>query len=232
LPYVEMTTAVMKHFGVQVQRRDSAWTTRAGQRYRPSPYPVEADASGASYFLAAAAMTGGTIVVEGLSPVSLQGDSGFLRVLTTMGCGYEDPGGGIRITAGTKLHGISVDMNSMPDVVPTLAVLALFAEGETRIRNVGHLRYKESDRLAALATELRKVGAEVRVSGDDLEIVPVPLHGAFLETYDDHRLAMSFALIGLRVPGIRIENPGCVKKSFPAFWGEFEKLYKTSSGAR
>jgi 3-phosphoshikimate 1-carboxyvinyltransferase len=115
-------------------------------------------------------------------------------------------------------------MNSIPDVVPTLAVIALFAEGITRIRNVGHLRFKESDRLQAIHDELEKLGANIAIEEDGLVISPAPLHGAQLDTYDDHRMVMSFALAGLRVPGVKIENPECVSKSFPGFWEEFERL--------
>ena len=126
--------------------------------------------------------------------------------------------------SGTVLKGIDVDMNSMPDVVPTLAVAALFAGSPTRISNIAQLRHKESDRLAALETELRKLGANISATDDTLEIIPTPLRGAQLDTYDDHRLAMSFALVGLKVAGVKIENPECVKKSFPGFWKELQNL--------
>ncbi len=223
--YVDMTLEVMKRFGVEVGRTGNKhFSVRAGQRYRPAEFLVEPDASGASYFFAAAAITGGEVVVEGLSSMSLQGDIGFIRILESMGCTVSEGTEGIRVKSTGTLSGALVDMNSMPDAVPTLAVTALFASGPTRIRNVAHLKHKESNRLDALATELTKLGARVTVTDDGLEIDPARLTGAQLDTYDDHRLAMSFALIGLRVPGVKIENPDCVKKSFPLFWREFEKL--------
>jgi 3-phosphoshikimate 1-carboxyvinyltransferase len=217
---------VMQRFGAQVQHTDyRRFKVAAGQRYAPGEFNVEPDASGASYFFAAAAMCGGEVMVEGLRSNSLQGDIHFLEVLRHMGCDVIEETDGVRVRSSGRLEGVEVDMNTMPDVVPTLAVTALFGRSRTRILNVRHLRHKESDRLGSLATELRKLGACVTVLADGLEIDPVQLHGALLDTYDDHRLAMSFALAGLRVPGVKIENPDCVKKSFPAFWAEFEKLY-------
>ena len=225
-PYVDATIAVMENFGMRVQCVDHTWySVKSGQRYAPTEYDVEPDASGASYFFAAAAIVGGEVLVEGLKRESLQGDLKFVDVLEQMGCSVTYGATGIKINSSGVLRGIDIDMNSMPDVVPTLAVTALFADGPTRIRNVAHLRYKESDRLQSLASELQKLGASVTLKEDGLEIAPSPLRGAQLDTYDDHRLAMSFALAGLKVPGVRFENPECVKKSFPTFWREFEKLY-------
>jgi 3-phosphoshikimate 1-carboxyvinyltransferase len=224
--YVEMTMEVMKRFAVEVGcKGHEQFSVRAGQHYGPAGIIVEPDVSSASYFLAAAAIGGGEVVVEGLGLQSLQGDIGFARLLRDMGCDFLEVQEGLKVRSAGRLRGIDVDMNAMPDVVPTLAVAALFAEGTTRIRNVGHLRYKESDRLSALATELPKLGARIAHWENGLEITPAPLHGAELATYGDHRLAMSFALVGLRVPGVKIENPDCVRKSFPTFWVEFEKLY-------
>ena len=226
IPYIDLTLDVMQAFGVGVEYFDRKWfRVKSGQTYSPASYSVEPDASGASYFLSAAAILGGEIVVEGLSRTSRQGDIAFARLLETMGAFVEEEGGNLRLVSKGALHGIDMDMNSMPDLVPTLAVTALFASGATRIRNVAHLRFKESDRLEALETELKKLGANITLHEDGLEIVPAPLHGCLLDTYDDHRLAMSFALIGTKVPGVKIENPDCVKKSFLAFWKEFEKLY-------
>lgn len=223
--YVDMTLDAMKRFGVAVDcTGNKRFSVRACQRYRPTEFVVEPDASGASYFFAAAAITGGEVVVEGLNSKSLQGEIGFTRILESMGCTVSEEGDGIRVKGNSRLSGVLVDMNSMPDAVPTLAVTALFASGPTRIRNVAHLRYKESDRLDALAAELTKLGAHITVTDDRLEIDPSKLTGAQLDTYDDHRLAMSFSLIGLRVQGVKIENPDCVRKSFPSFWKEFEKL--------
>jgi 3-phosphoshikimate 1-carboxyvinyltransferase len=226
IPYVEMTIDVIEKFGVRVECVARKWfTIKSGQRYHPTEFVVEPDASGASYFFAAAAVAGGEVVVEGLGRESSQGDVQFVEVLKQMGCEVEVVNDELRVKSVGKVRGVDVDMNAMPDIVPTLAVTALFAEGNTHIRNVAHLRYKESDRLQGLVTELQKLGASVTLVDDGLEIIPAPLHSAQLDTYDDHRLAMSFALVGLKVPGVKIENPECVKKSFPTFWKEFEKLY-------
>lgn len=225
IPYVHLTLEVMKRFGVQAEARDTRrFVVKAGQRYQPTDYTIEPDASAASYFLSAAAIAGGRVKVEGLDFSSTQGDSEFLKVLKRMGVKVAESQGGAECTGAGVLEGIDIDMNGMPDIVPTLAVTALFARTPTRIRNVAHLRHKESDRLTALSSELKKLGANITMYDDGLEIIPAPLHGAMLDTYDDHRLAMSFALIGLRVPGVKIGNPNCVKKSFPGFWKEFERL--------
>jgi 3-phosphoshikimate 1-carboxyvinyltransferase len=186
-------------------------------------FDIEPDASAASYFWAAAAITGGQIRVSGLTMHSLQGDVRFVEVLEEMGCTAVRGDSGITVRCG-PLHGIDVDMNDISDTVMTLAAVACFVEGPTTIRNVAHIRHKETDRLAALATELRRVGAEVTEFADGLTITPRPLHGAEIETYNDHRMAMSMALIGLRVPGIVIKNPGCVAKTYPHFFTDLERL--------
>ena len=186
-------------------------------------YRVEPDASAASYFFAAAALSGGRIGVRGLSASSLQGDVRFVELLEAMGCTVERGPSKLSVQ-GDPLHGINADMNDISDTVMTLAAVACFAEGPTTIRNVAHIRHKETDRLAALATELRRVGAEVEEFADGLTITPRPLHGAEIETYNDHRMAMSMALIGLKVPGIVIKNPGCVAKTYPGFFADLEKL--------
>lgn len=225
-PYVEMTMRVMEDFGVKVDRPDrNTFIIETGQRYTPVEYVVEPDASSASYFFAVAALLGGSVTVQGLGAVSMQGDREFAGILQRMGCEVRRGGNDLEVSRHGPLRAIDVDMNTMPDLVPTLAVVALFAEGPSSIRNVGHLRYKESDRLESLATELRKVGANIHRTDAGLTVEPAKLNGGQLDTYDDHRLAMSFALIGLRVPGVSIENPECVRKSFPGFWSEFEKLH-------
>jgi len=141
-----------------------------------------------------------------------------------MGCRVEAADGGVRVVGGGPLHGIDVDMNGMPDVVPTLVAVALFADSPTRIRNVGHLRHKESDRLDGFAGKLRSLGADVAVVDDGLVVNPGALTGGLLETDDDHRMAMTFALIGLRTPGLRITQPECVRKSYPTFWNELDSI--------
>ena len=228
--YVSMTLDVMRHFGAHaVEVRPDGYVVQAKAGYHPATFTVEADASSASYPLAAAAITGGEVFVEGVKPDSTQGDSSFVKILEAMGCRVHWSGSGLDIQGTDGLKGIDVDMNAMPDVVPTLSVVALFARGQTRIRNIAHLRYKESDRLQALATELSKLGAAITLRPDGLEIVPSLLHGAQLGTYGDHRLVMSFALAGLRVSGVRIEEPESVKKSYPRFWAEFEKFSHPTS---
>jgi 3-phosphoshikimate 1-carboxyvinyltransferase len=186
-------------------------------------YQIEPDASAASYFWAAATIAAGEVTVANLNKRSLQGDVSFVDVLEDMGCEIFEVAGGLTVK-GRPLHGIDVDMNDISDTVMTLAAVACFAEGPTTIRNVAHIRHKETDRLAALATELRRVGAKVDEFADGLTIRPRPLHGAEIETYDDHRMAMSMALIGLRVPGIVIKNPGCVAKTYPRFFDDLEAL--------
>jgi 3-phosphoshikimate 1-carboxyvinyltransferase len=186
-------------------------------------YPIEPDASAASYFFAAAAVTGGGVCVAGLDGDSLQGDVRFMEVLQEMGCRWVPSGVGLDLEGG-PLRGIDVDMNDISDTVMTLAAVACFAEGPTTIRNVAHVRHKETDRLAALATELRRLGAGVDELPDGLKITPGPLHGAAVETYNDHRMAMSLSLIGLRVPGVVIKNPACVAKTYPRFFEDLERL--------
>lgn len=224
-PYIDLTISVMHKFGVEVSESGNSFYIPTARKYLSNEYIIEADASAASYFFAAAAITGGSVLVRNLSLNSEQGDIKFLDILQLMGCKAVTDNEGVKVTGG-NLSAIVVDMNEVPDMVPTLAVIALFAEGKTSIKNVKHLRYKESDRLKALATELQKLGAEVTEYDDGLEILPKEIYiGAEIETYDDHRIAMSFAIAGLKIHGIKIQNPGCVKKSFPNFWDEFENLY-------
>jgi len=219
--YVDMTIDVMSKFGVDVERDYyKEFCVKSGQNYKGCEYIVESDASGASYFLAAAAITGGRVRVEGLGEDSLQGDAKFVDVLREMGCSVKKSSDWLEVEGGA-LRGVDVDMNDTPDVVQTLASVAVFAEGNTRIRNVRNLRYKETDRITAIVNELKKVGVGVKEFEDGIEIIPSPPHSAEISTYNDHRMAMSFALIGLRVQGIKIKNPGCVDKTFPDF---FERL--------
>jgi 3-phosphoshikimate 1-carboxyvinyltransferase len=222
-PYVALTVSMMRHWGAQVMTEGRSFHVRATREYRLCEYHIEPDASAASYFWAAAAITGGEVEVSGLTTKSLQGDVRFVDVLEEMGCIVVGGDSGI-IVRGGPLHGIDVDMNDISDTVMTLAAVACFAEGPTTIRNVAHIRHKETDRLAAVATELRRVGAEVEEFADGLTITPRPLHGAEIETYNDHRMAMSMALVGLRVSGIVIKDPGCVAKTYPHFFTDLEKL--------
>ncbi len=224
-PYVDLTLEVMEDFGITYYREGySFFKVPGGQHYQATDYAIEADASSASYFWAAAAVTGGKVTIANLSPDSCQGDAAFPRVLERLGCTVESSEAGFMVQGG-PLHGISVDMAAMPDLVPTLAVVAAFAEGETVITGVAHLRHKESDRLLAVATELNKMGIAARETADGLIIPGGTPHRAAIDTYQDHRLAMSFAVAGLQTSGVIINDPGCVAKSFPDFWEYFEKLY-------
>ncbi len=228
-PYIRMTESMMRDWGAYWRMSsESAYVfepdSRVGYCRDRELYAIEPDASAASYFFAAAAVTGGTVTVADLSRKSLQGDVGFVDVLERMGCRAEECSAGITVH-GRPLRGIDVDMNAISDTVMTLGVAACFAEGPTRIRNVAHIRHKETDRIAALAAELRKIGAEVEEFADGIAITPRPLHGAEIETYDDHRMAMSLALVGLKVPGIVVLKPGCVAKTYPDFWSDFERLH-------
>ncbi|MCP4191926.1 MAG: 3-phosphoshikimate 1-carboxyvinyltransferase [Planctomycetaceae bacterium] len=222
-PYVDMTCRVMESFGVSVQNQSTALEIPAGQRYQSLDYSIEPDASAASYFWAAAAVTDGDVTVEGLTPEAMQGDVAFCQCLAQMGCSVEALDDGIRVQ-GASLNGIDVDMNTISDTVQTLAAVALFAKGKTRIRGVEHNRHKETDRIRDLATELRKLGAEVAEFTDGLEITPLKLRGAEIETYDDHRMAMSLAIAGLRIPGVVILEPGCTSKTYPRFFDDLNGL--------
>jgi 3-phosphoshikimate 1-carboxyvinyltransferase len=224
MPYVDMTLHVMRSFGSVIETIEmKTFTIDNRQRYIGHDFIIEPDASSATYFLGAAAITKGRVVITNLTSDSLQGDIQFLPILSDMGCTIIKHPESIEIHGG-KLHGIEVDMNEIPDCVPTLAVIAAFAKGETTIKNIAHVRHKETDRLDALSKELTKIGARVELSEDELVIHPQPLHGAVIETYNDHRIAMSFAVAGLQIDGINIKNPMCVTKSFPNFWEEFQKL--------
>lgn len=232
VPYLKMTTSVMDRFGVAVVERYEADAVRfvvaAPQRYTGCTFAVEPDASNATYFLAAAAVAGGRVTVEGLGTDSVQGDARFVDVLERMGCAVEREPTRLTVTApadGAPLRGIDVDLNEMPDTVQTLAATAMFADGPTRIRNVANLRVKETDRIAALATELTRLGATIDERPDGLTIhPPKQIKPATLDTYDDHRMAMSLALVGLRVPGVVIRDPGCCAKTFPDFFDRWRRL--------
>ena len=261
-PYVDITLDVMKNFGIDVKNLNykkfiinnnkkykpinykiegdassasyffaAAAVTKGkvmvknGKTYKARNYIIEGDASSASYFFAAAAITKGKIMVKNINPNSKQGDIKFVDILKKMGCGVKKGNDFIEVQ-GNRLKSVDVDMNEMPDVVPTLAVTSLFADSTTIIRNVQNLRFKETDRLKALAFELRKIGANVEEMNDGLKIKRRRLQKAIIETYNDHRMAMSFAVAGLAINGIKIKNPNCVAKSFPDFWNKFNSLYK------
>ena len=222
--YADITLDIMKTFGVHVDNESyQHFKVKAGDRYKAQTYRVESDWSSASYFLAAGAVTGGEVTLTDINPHSVQGDAQFTSVLEKMGCLVEKKSHSLHIK-GNPLQGISINMNNMPDAVQTLAVTALFAEGETVIQGIGNLRIKETDRISALANELSRLGAEVETGEDFLIIRPGDYKGAEIETYNDHRMAMSFAVAGLKIPGICIKNPKCVEKSFPDFFQRFANL--------
>jgi len=230
-PYVSMTLSVMEAFGVTIENQDFRRFDIQPARYSGHEYAIEPDATAASYFFALAAITGGTVTLEGLGSSSIQGDLKFVDILEQMGCWVLREPARTTVKAG-RLRGVDIDMNAVSDTVMTLAVVALFAEGTSRIRNVAHVRHKESDRIAALAAELRKLGARIDEYPDGLLIDPPAsdrLHGARLATYDDHRMAMSLALAGLRIPGVTVVEPGCVAKTYPGFWNDLEELRAKSN---
>jgi len=231
VPYVVMTLGVMQSFGVEptTSRDYKEMTISTGEAYSPCIYQVEPDASAASYFWAAAAVTGGRVTVEGLHAKSLQGDVEFVGCLERMGCRVKYDADAITVI-GEELHGIDVDMNAISDTVQTLAVVALFADSPTRIRNVAHIRHKETDRIAAIACELRKLGAKVQEFSDGVEIHPGTFRPATIETYNDHRMAMSFAIAGLREKGVVIQNPSCTAKTYPHFFADLEQLLGRTQG--
>jgi 3-phosphoshikimate 1-carboxyvinyltransferase len=218
--FVELTVDVMRAFGARVELGESGAHVRAGHAYEARTYRIEPDAQSAVYGFAAAAIAGGRVRVEGIPARSSQTDLAVLEVLEAMGCRVERLPDAVEVSRApeAELRGVDVDMNHIPDAALAIAVVALFAEGRTRLRNIAHIRIKETDRMAALETEIRRIGGEARAGRDDLVVAPGVLHGADVETYDDHRMAMSFALAGLRVPGIRIRDPGCVAKTWPGFF--------------
>ncbi len=224
-PYVEMTIAALAEMGVTVKREGyTRFTVAAGQKLRGGSVTVEPDASGMSYFLAAAAVLGGTVTIPGIGKDSKQGDVGLVEALVRMGCTAEVTDTSITLSGG-DLRGIDIDMEAMPDVVPTLAVVAAFAQGTTHISNIASLRIKECDRIAAVTTELRKMGITVEEHPDAMTITGGSPKGAVIDTYDDHRIAMCFAIAGLRTEGVVIQDPGCVAKSFPTFWKTLDSLH-------
>ncbi|MBU1052405.1 MAG: 3-phosphoshikimate 1-carboxyvinyltransferase [Proteobacteria bacterium] len=223
-PYIDMTIDIMAKLGVDIKRNGYNEFTIAGQQiYRAGSFYVEPDCSQAGYFWAAAAITGSEIKVKGISKESRQGDLKLTGLFEQMGCKVNFESDGITVKGGS-LIGIETDMADMPDMVPTLAVVAAFADGTTVIKNVEHLKAKESDRLAAVINELTKTGIEAKSVGSDLVIKGGTPTGANIETYNDHRIAMSFAVLGLKTPGIFIKDEMCVEKSFPNFWEVFDKL--------
>jgi 3-phosphoshikimate 1-carboxyvinyltransferase len=227
VPYVDLTLDIMASFGVQVAHEDYRhFVVPGGQRYAGRDYPIEGDASSATYFWGLAALLGQEMCVTNIPSTSVQGDLRFLHVLERMGCTIHR-GEKLRVWGPTHLQPLGdIDLNALPDAAMTVAVLAAFCKGVTRIRNVANLRVKETDRLHALATELRKLGVQVTELADGLYIDgdPAALHGADIATYDDHRMAMCFGMAGARLPGVRIQDPLCVTKTYPDFWDDLQRV--------
>jgi 3-phosphoshikimate 1-carboxyvinyltransferase len=224
-PYVDMTLHMIRQAGIATDVSGAGqFIIRGGQEYRASQFQIEPDASAASYFFAAAAITGGTVRIPGLSSQSLQGDVRFVDILGEMGCKVTTSEGSL-VVRGGALRGVEVDMAAISDCVMTLAAVACFAKGPTRIRNIAHIRHKESDRLQALTCELRRLRVAVEESADGILITPGDLCGAEIETYNDHRMAMAMSLVGLKVGGIIIRNSHCVAKTYPNFFADFNLLY-------
>ena len=223
-PYIDLTLDVMRAFGAEAEwRGDERLWIKSGQPYQARDYTIEPDASSAAYPFCAAAIAGGRVSVSGIPADSLQADFKILDLLERMGCRVDRQGDIVSVTGPSDgLHSLGeIDMNDFPDAVLAYAVVALFADGPTTIKNVANLRIKETDRLAALESELNKLGAHAKAGPDSLRIEPGPMRGAEIETYDDHRMAMSFALAGLRIPGVTILDPACVSKTWPGYFDDF-----------
>ncbi|WP_345298226.1 3-phosphoshikimate 1-carboxyvinyltransferase [Candidatus Villigracilis affinis] len=228
-PYVDMTISIMKDFGVEIERSGyQAFKVSPSNYQLPiTNYPIESDASAASYFFAAPAICGGTVKVENISRKSVQGDIAFLDVLKQMGCEVEEANNSITVYGpqGLSIVGVDVDMRDIPDTAQTLAAIAPFASSPTRIRGIASARVKETDRVSATCTELKRLGVEVEEHEDGMTIHPCQtFKPANIQTYNDHRMAMAFSLIGLRFDGVTIENPSCVSKTFPNFFEVLETL--------
>ncbi|WP_258806775.1 3-phosphoshikimate 1-carboxyvinyltransferase [Pseudidiomarina sp. CB1] len=225
-PYIELTLAMLKSFGIKIHRPErQRFVIAGGQRYQsPEHYWIEGDASAASYWLAAGVLGGGPLTIQGIGRKSIQGDIAFVDYLREMGGNIElhDESA---VVSGGRLRGFDADLNAIPDAAMTFATLALFAEGETCIRNIANWRIKETDRLHAMATELRKCGAQVEEGADFIRIQPpTALRHAQIATYDDHRMAMCFSLLGFSTSGVTIEDPSCCAKTYPNYFAEFERL--------
>jgi 3-phosphoshikimate 1-carboxyvinyltransferase len=226
-PYVDMTLAVMRDFGIEVQRENyRSFSIPLNTYHLPiSTYSIESDASAASYFFAAPAICGGTVHVGSMSRASKQGDIAFLEILQQVGCTVKEADHSLQVTGPSSLRGVDVDMRDIPDTAQTLAAIAPFASSPTRIRGIDSARVKETDRVHATCTELARLGVQVEEHEDGMTIHPCKaFKPATIQTYNDHRMAMAFSLIGLRVPGITIQNPDCVSKTFPDYFAVLDSL--------
>jgi 3-phosphoshikimate 1-carboxyvinyltransferase len=230
-PYVDMTIAIMRDFGVEVERDEYRSFRIPITNYESRiTYSIESDASAASYFFAAPAICGGTVKVENISRNSKQGDIAFLDVLQQMGCIVTEEENSLLVTCNLKPQGLDVDMRDIPDTAQTLAAIAPFASSPTRIRGIASARVKETDRVHATCTELKRLGVQVEEHEDGMTIYPCEtFQPANIQTYNDHRMAMAFSLIGLRFDGVTIENPSCVSKTFPNFFEALDTLRHADS---
>lgn len=227
MAYIDMTIKMMEQFGVHTEKLSpDTFRIKTGQHYTARTYPIEPDLSAAAYFYAASALLGVPVTVRNIHFDSLQGDIAFLHILERMGCRTEDTPDGILCTppADGSLHGITVDMSSCSDQAITLAAIAPFADSPTTITGIGHIRHQESDRIAGIATELTRMGILCEERTDSIKIYPGTPRAALVHTYEDHRMAMGFALIGLKVPGIVIENPACCRKTFENYFETLERF--------
>lgn len=222
--YVDMTMATMSAFGVNERQHEHIFRVKGKQQYRSGVYTVETDVSSASYFWAAAALTRGSVLVRGVGLNTLQGDIAFVKFLEKMGCLVQETPEGVRVSGSAGLLAIDADLGNTPDIAPTLAVTAAFARGQSVLRNVAHLQHKECDRVAALIEGLGVMGIKSVFNGNDLFIEGGEPKGGLIAAHNDHRMAMSFAVAGLAVSGVVIDDPDCVTKSFPNFWQVFESL--------
>jgi 3-phosphoshikimate 1-carboxyvinyltransferase len=217
--YLDITVGVMQAFGAQIKRQDyTQFQVSNTHRYQSRTYAIEGDYSSASYFFAMAAICGGRVTVTRLNPESVQGDRAFLDALSRMGCSVRYEKNSVSIERTKPLSGITVDMSAAPDTVQTLCVVAAMADTPTIITGISHLKYKESDRITSTAENLRRLGGDVTTGSDWITIRPSPLHGGTIDPLDDHRTAMSFAVLGLGIGGVTITDAECVTKSFPGFW--------------
>ena len=227
--YIDITMAVMQTFGIEVEHDNYRCFRVAGsQCYTPRSYAIEPDASNASYFFAAAALNGGRVRVPDIPADSAQGDIHFVDVLEKMGCIVNRYAHGVEVIGPDQLRGIDIDMKAISDTSLTLAAIAPFAKDPVRIRNIEHTRWQETDRIAAMVAQLRRLGVEVEEYRDGVTIAPSKPKSSTIDTYKDHRVAMSFALVGLRVPGIRINDPGCVGKTFPTYFDVWNRIREST----
>lgn len=227
LEYIDLTINLMKEFGVKVERNGNKFKIKFNQKYKSRNFTIPADWASADYFLAAASIVPGKVRINNLDLKLRQPESGFFRLLENMGCKVTLDGNSIEITGNNKLKAIEADMSSMPDSAQTLAIVALFANGTTKISGISNLKFKESDRINDTANELRKLGADVKVTDNGMEITPGKLKSATINPHNDHRMAMSFAIAGLKISGIKVDNPECVNKSYPEFWQKLSDITET-----